>query len=219
MTSFAMAIEGSTSVEELVDKPQSWVELMQAILAGGIDHDEIEYLCDQCAAQANLAVSGAWSWFAALPEMLSALTERQTTGGNDVPACLYEKFMQMAKAADVAEYRGPFEPQASPTYDQQNERYESLVRSAEILRTGKLACELIASRARALTTNDLHIVDLTIRRALKPVEALGTLRGVNYRTLCESIKEVTDPESAIPLLMLLLAALELEIPRHSPNPF
>jgi hypothetical protein len=64
MTALKELLERTGCADELVDKPNSWEQLMTAVAAGAIDNDELDEIVIHCAALANQATPGElWDGF------------------------------------------------------------------------------------------------------------------------------------------------------------
>ena len=102
------------SLNDLKNPPTNWEGAMEAVIAGAVDHDEIEPLCSLCCAIADDAMkhrkpaplqSGymtfdppLWSEF--LDSMLDELRKASRRKSNKMQAWATDSFLKVGKVAD-----------------------------------------------------------------------------------------------------------------------
>ncbi len=104
---FIEALQEFESLRDINPTPTCWQEAMQAVVAGAVDFDDIEPLCEACAEVGDIAIDDLKKqscetgmditprWTGVLNAMLPALGTDNTD--------LLENFVRMGAAADVGE--------------------------------------------------------------------------------------------------------------------
>ncbi len=95
------------SLNDLKNPPANWEGAMEAVIAGAVDHDEIEPLCLLCCAIADDAVEHENSkqpdeipsWSDWIERMLDQL-EKSHIEGKELPGWCEESFQRLGKLAD-----------------------------------------------------------------------------------------------------------------------
>lgn len=88
MTTLEALLERTGCVKDLAPRPRNWEQLMTAVAAGAIDHDDIEEIALECAALADRAARRCPSWDEAVAKALSDVTgDAESEAGRTLIGC------------------------------------------------------------------------------------------------------------------------------------
>ena len=93
------------SLNDLKNPPRNWEGAMEAVIAGAVDHDEIEPLCLACCDIADDAIGTSFgpsepNWFDVLPPMLDQLEKAHRDESEPSEWCA-RQLRAMGKIADM----------------------------------------------------------------------------------------------------------------------